>query len=173
MRKQTLKDSNCLVPCSGLFADVSDNSLEQKMMTGAHIFQNHPNHVNSGFRTLTEGLSENVKREQLYHLQQMVSNSAERKTGHESAREWYKSYKESYVKHLQFVPDKTDRGSSFHTKANRHLRISGAVIEHSPLEAVYIFFDTATFDEIERDVKVVFFQAFRLCHRHCVKNLQG
>ena len=27
-------------------------------------------------------------------------------------------------------------------------------MEHAPLEAVYIFFDSATFDEIERDVKV-------------------
>ena len=30
-------------------------------------------------------------------------------------------------------------------------------IEHSPLEAVYIYFDTVTFDEIERDEKVVLF----------------
>ena len=29
-----------------------------------------------------------------------------------------------------------------------------AVLEHAPLEAVYIYFDTATYDEIERDVKV-------------------
>ena len=28
--------------------------------------------------------------------------------------------------------------------------------EHAPLEAMYIFFDTATYDEIERDVKVTF-----------------
>ena len=28
------------------------------------------------------------------------------------------------------------------------------MIEHPPLEAVYIYFDTATYDEIERDVKV-------------------
>ena len=27
-------------------------------------------------------------------------------------------------------------------------------LEHGPLEKVYIFFDTATYDEIERDVKV-------------------
>ena len=33
--------------------------------------------------------------------------------------------------------------------------IAGATIEHAPLETVYIFFDTATFDEIERDVKVM------------------
>ena len=27
-------------------------------------------------------------------------------------------------------------------------------LEHAPLEAVYIYFDTATYDEIQRDVKV-------------------
>ena len=32
-------------------------------------------------------------------------------------------------------------------------------LEHAPLEAVYIYFDTATYDEIERDEKVVFFAA--------------
>ena len=29
-------------------------------------------------------------------------------------------------------------------------------LEHAPLEALYIYFDTATFDEIERDAKVAF-----------------
>ena len=28
-------------------------------------------------------------------------------------------------------------------------------LEHAPLEAVYIYFDTATYDEIEKDEKVV------------------
>ena len=35
-----------------------------------------------------------------------------------------------------------------------HILIPAAVIEHAPLEAVYIFFDTATYDQIEKDVKV-------------------
>ena len=36
-----------------------------------------------------------------------------------------------------------------------HLHLFAAsVLEHAPLEAVYIYFDTATYDEIERDVKV-------------------
>ena len=34
--------------------------------------------------------------------------------------------------------------------------IAAHLIEHSPLEEVYIFFDTVTYDEIERDVKVKF-----------------
>ena len=33
--------------------------------------------------------------------------------------------------------------------------ISVTILEHAPLEAVYIYFDTATYDEIERDEKVV------------------
>ena len=37
---------------------------------------------------------------------------------------------------------------------NWRILIPAAVIEHAPLEAVYIFFDTATYDQIERDVKV-------------------
>ena len=35
------------------------------------------------------------------------------------------------------------------------------ILEHAPLEAVYIYFDTATYDEIERDEKVTF--RFRVC----------
>ena len=31
---------------------------------------------------------------------------------------------------------------------------AAAMIEHAPLQSAYIFFDTATYDEIERDVKV-------------------
>ena len=30
-------------------------------------------------------------------------------------------------------------------------------LEHAPLEAVYIYFDTATYDEIERDEKVLLY----------------
>ena len=34
--------------------------------------------------------------------------------------------------------------------------ILATTLEHAPLKAVYIFIDTATYDEIERDVKVAF-----------------
>ena len=37
---------------------------------------------------------------------------------------------------------------------NEFTSLSAATVEHAPLEAVYIFFDTATYNEIERDVKV-------------------
>ena len=32
-------------------------------------------------------------------------------------------------------------------------------LEHAPLEAVYIYFDTATYDEVKRDEKVIFLAA--------------
>ena len=38
-------------------------------------------------------------------------------------------------------------------------------MEHAPLEAVYIYFDTATYDEIERDEKV--FIAFVVSNFKC------
>ena len=40
------------------------------------------------------------------------------------------------------------------TKANFRLCVSGVLVDHAPLEEVYVFFDTATYDQIERDVKV-------------------
>ena len=40
------------------------------------------------------------------------------------------------------------------THTNKCTSFSAATVEHAQLEAVYIFFDTATYNEIERDVKV-------------------
>ena len=34
--------------------------------------------------------------------------------------------------------------------------VSATILEHAPLKAVYIYFDTATYDEIKRDEKVLF-----------------
>ena len=42
----------------------------------------------------------------------------------------------------------------FFSPTNRSIFLSAAPVEHAPLEAVYVFFDTATYNEIERDVKV-------------------
>ena len=35
---QTLKDKSCLVPCSGLYADIWDNSVKQNMMAGSRMY---------------------------------------------------------------------------------------------------------------------------------------
>ena len=41
------------------------------------------------------------------------------------------------------------------TKANGHICVSAVLVDqYTPLEEVFIFFDTATYDQIERDVKV-------------------
>ena len=37
------------------------------------------------------------------------------------------------------------------------------MIEHAPLQSVYIYFDTATYDEIERDIKVQRPHSLYLC----------
>ena len=45
------------------------------------------------------------------------------------------------------------------------------MLEHAPLEAVYIYIDTATYDEIERDEKVVLESTIMiivLCIVYCV-----
>ena len=34
MKSQSLKDNICLVPCSGLYADITEDSLKQTMMEG-------------------------------------------------------------------------------------------------------------------------------------------
>ena len=43
---------------------------------------------------------------------------------------------------------------------------AGSLQEYAPVEAVYIYFGTATFDEIERDVKVKIWVSFgyNLCY---------
>ena len=75
-------------------------------------------------------------------------------------QEKYNMYKEGNIKFLRFNPDEetSQKNSTF---SRFHLNpqvfacfISAARVEHAPLEAVYIFFDTATYNEIERDVKV-------------------
>ena len=38
--------------------------------------------------------------------------------------------------------------------------VSATMLDHNSLEAVYIYFDTATYDEIEKDKKVIFEMSF-------------
>ena len=61
----------------------------------------------SGFRSLSDGLHQCVMSEQLYRLEHFVKNtiSIEQNVAeHESFTEWYKDYKESYVKNMRFDP---------------------------------------------------------------------
>ena len=66
----------------------------------------------------------------------------------------YHNYKRKYVKHLFFNPKLENLSKYIMIKLLVHI-FSATMIEHAPLEAVYIFFDTATYDEIERDEKVM------------------
>ena len=72
----------------------------------------------------------------------------------------YDMYKEANIRFLRFNPEEKTSCNKL-TFSRSHLNpqvfacfISAAREEHAPLEAVYIFFDTATYNEIERDVKV-------------------
>ena len=51
---------------------------------------------------------------------------------------------------------------------NRFTSLLAATVEHAPLEAVYIFFDTATYNEIERDVKVTKDTVPAIRFIHCI-----
>ena len=68
----------------------------------------------------------------------------------------YNSYKGKYVKHLSFNHEEENLSivAIFYCSVFSN-SISASTLEHAPLEAVYIYFDTATYDEIERDEKVL------------------
>merc|ERR1711963_253290 len=97
----------------------------------------------AGFHMMTQELSHGVKfwetgsKERLQLM--FPTSTKEEEDGVKSFTERYQKYKKDFVKHLSFNPEKENLTS---------------VLEHAPLETVYIYFDTATYDEIERDEKV-------------------
>ena len=101
---------------------------------------------------LTQELS-NWKSGSKERLQQMFPTSTkEDEDGVKSFTESYHKYKREYVKSLGFNPDEENLSKCI--LINQLHFLPASVLEHAPLEAVYIYFDTATYDEIERDVKV-------------------
>ena len=74
--------------------------------------------------------------------------------------EGYIEYKKRYVKHLQFNPAIQNLSKFLFPQHFCHT-FPAAMIEHAPLQSVYIYFDTATYDEIERDVKVILIAAWQ------------
>ena len=84
----------------------------------------------------------------------MFPTSTDRKADEvKSASESYHKYKRKYVKHLCFNPDNENLSKCFLSSRCLYT-LPATMLEHAPLEAVYIYFDTATYDEIGRDEKV-------------------
>ena len=111
---QTLRDQTCLVPCSGLYADIQDNSLKhtmqafkQDMMTGRIkmcLNIGLHNHI-SGFHMLSNGVKY-WKSGYQERLQQMFPTSSDEEIDEvKSFTESYHKYKRGYVKHLRFNPE--------------------------------------------------------------------
>ena len=61
--------------------------------------------------------------------------------------------------------------SSHQGKESPDLFVSGVLVDqHTPLEEVFIFFDTATYDQIERDVKVNKTPLLKVMHLYVSSN---
>ena len=69
--------------------------------------------------------------------------------------EKYMMYKKNYMKHLRFDPDLENLSKfSFPSHQIKVILFPAGMIEQAPLETVRIQIDTATFDQIERGLKV-------------------
>ena len=71
----------------------------------------------------------------------------------ELVSEQYNTYKMNYSGNLNFDIEDGSKNSKTENKWYNFF-LPGVTFEYAPLQVVYIFFDTATYDEIERDVKV-------------------
>ena len=122
--EQKLRDESCLVPCAGLYADITEENF-------------------------------------LLQLRQKSKKTKNVEDGEENLRiltEKYTNYKQDYVKQLWFDPTENNL-SNVYNSPNKVLYYinffsAGSPEGYKSLEAVNIYFGTATFDEIERDVKV-------------------
>ena len=66
----------------------------------------------------------------------------------------YYNYKTKYVKRISFNPKEENLMSEYTLNLILKVFFPATTLDHAPLEAVHIYFDTATYDEIERDEKV-------------------
>ena len=111
MSALNVKDNSCLVACDGLYADITDDYLQQKTIKGVFFLGNFImkslSHVLLGFHSLIGGVKSNAWESDAdrHKFRQLFSGSADRKEdGLESLVKLYMSYKESYVKHIIFDP---------------------------------------------------------------------
>ena len=115
----------------------------------------------SDLQTLTEEIYDGVdywrsgSQERVHTaMQQIFSTSADEDVDDvKSLRESYHKYKRGYAKHHRFNPYIENLCKYYPFKLSKQI-FAATTLEHAPLEAVYIYFDTATYDEIERDEKV-------------------
>ena len=131
---KTLRDKTCLVPCTGLYADIADDSLIQSLKQTVQAFEQNvakgkmclflPSHpYMSGVHMLTHDLRDGViwdwnkqeNKEHLYvALRQMFPISAEEKVDEvKSITESYLKYKRDYTKQLCFNPDNENLSRCF------------------------------------------------------------
>ena len=123
---QDKKDNCCLVPCNGIYADVTEElflqQLRRKKYSNSTRMKNHED-----------------------ELQSLIGE--------------YKRYKRSYLEHVWFDPKEEENLSRF-ICSQKHLAVLNFTFParwppvDAPLEDVYIYFGTETYDEYLRDVKV-------------------
>ena len=65
----------------------------------------------------------------------------------------YSNYKANYVRNYVFDPAASNLSNLMYLYQNNIFSVRE--IGFSPMQVVQIYFDTATFDEIEKDVKVI------------------
>ena len=105
---------------------------------------------------LTEELSySSSQRQKIESALGVMKLTSTKKTEYEMLTEKYITYKKGFLKHFRFDPEGGNLCKCINfVREVEDGSFSASLMEHAPLEAVYIFFDSATFDEIERDVKV-------------------
>ena len=205
VRNQTFKDESCLVSCAGIHADIANDidslklttqALEQNVIKGGKsnilwhklcIYQ-----LTLGFQTLTNLLGamawdeHESKDKMIAALKQMFPTLAlaEKKVDEVTRlTEVYHKYKRKFVKHLSFNPEENDTSkylSSFFDPSWLVYQsfiwvFPVSLLDHAPLEAVFIYFDTATYDEIEKDVKATLYLLtfLLICTQECFHEMKS
>ena len=111
VKSQPLKDSSCLVPCHGLYADIADDSGMLGVIKGMSscydcIYLIH----HRGLHMITQDLNPGVQT----RLYKMFPTSAHERDAHvKMMTERYLNYKMEYVKHLAFNPEEQNFSKFF------------------------------------------------------------
>ena len=140
---RTIEDASCLVPCTGLYADIADDSLRETMLALDHSLKEKvikgnvdsitnvsPTALSSGFQRLNKQMYDKTgypryssidwqyEDKELFAdgLQQIFPSSTfEGDEQVKALTEAYYKYKNKYVKHLFFNPDNENLCEYFFT----------------------------------------------------------